>query len=565
MRWLIPVLLAFTFLPFILLGKYSGSEFYTDVSHYADGVGNRTVQQVLQKQWHTDVVSNINIGFSDQSHWFYFELPDGLLQLNEPVIVEIDFPTIDYLSLYLIDQNDRVVERYHTGAALPFNTRPIWSENFVFALRADAHANRVLIKAQTSNALQMPIMLYSKSEFLKKEEWSLMLWGGYYGVMLIMVVYSLFNGVIMKELLFFYYSAYALSTALIMAALNGHGFAYLWPTVPGLNNISIALFTCLATGFGTAFAMKFLRVDQLRRNYAFAGGFVIFISAIVVLLSLATFSDYSFEATMVALLFALVVLATAFSAIMNRYFLGWYFLAGWTVFLLSIGAFSLTILGVLPANLLTHHSKEVGSVIEIILFSLGLSAIYNREKDERHRIHKALDSMKERLKSRVNLVNDKSGFLEIPQLSKHLQDIRSMDRRIHSQMGRILVVSVMVIDKVTLRPDYIALGDCLRELFNSRITVFPFKTATEGLPGDITVLLFPLHNKFEAEGIIERVENWSFALGEHYDLHFGYAISHLTEKYDVNYIEESFHYLEEAVQKKSMSYSIDDTLSFIHR
>ena len=123
----------------------------------------------------------------------------------------------------------------------------------------------------------------------------------------------------------------------------------------------------------------------------------------------------------------------------------------------------------------------------------------------------------------------------------------------------------MVIDKVTLRPDYIALGDCLRELFNSRITVFPFKTATEGLPGDITVLLFPLHNKFEAEGIIERVENWSFALGEHYDLHFGYAISHLTEKYDVNYIEESFHYLEEAVQKKSMSYSIDDTLSFIHR
>ena len=36
-------------------------------------------------------------------------------------------------------------------------------------------------------------------------------------------------------------------------------------------------------------------------------------------------------------------------------------------------------------------------------------------------------------------------------------------------------------------------------------------------------------------------------------------------KYDVDYIEESFHYLEEAVQKQSISYSIDDTLTFMHR
>ena len=78
----------------------------------------------------------------------------------------------------------------------------------------------------------------------------------------------------------------------------------------------------------------------------------------------------------------------------------------------------------------------------------------------------------------------------------------------------------------------------------------------------MTLLLFPLHNKFEAESIIDRVEHWSTSLGEQYDLHFGYAISHLTEKYDVDYIEESLHYLEEAILQRSMSYSIDDTLSF---
>ena len=289
------------------------------------------------------------------------------------------------------------------------------------------------------------------------------------------------------------------------------------------------------------------------------------ISFAIALLSVLTLDDYSHLATLVAMMFALVILSFALRALLSRHYLSWYFCSGWLVFLISIGVFSLNIFGLLPSNLVTHHSKEVGSILEILLFSLGLSAIYSRERQERDRIQQALQLMRERLKNRVNIVNDKSGYLEIPELSLHLHDIRGMDRRIHEQMGRILVISVMVIDRVTKRPDYIALGDCLRTLFNSRITVFPFKAETEALSGDVTVLLFPLHNKFEAEGAIEKVANWSYSLGDQYDLHFGYAISHITEKYDINYIEESFHYLEEAVSKKSMSHSIDDSLAFNNR
>lgn len=564
MRWLIPLLLAFTSIPFFILGNLP-TGFYGDVKHFSGQVRNLSIEQILQQNWQQSESSKLNIGFTNNAHWFHFDIPPQLIHQQERVMVEISFPTIDKLSFYVVNGQHQVTQRHETGADLPFTSRPIWSENFVFQIDPVAHGSRVFIKAQTSNALQMPIALYTESEFSQKDKWSLILWGGYYGVMLVMAVYSLFNGFIMRELLYFNYSAYVISTALIMSALNGHGFAYLWPNSPQLNNISIALFTCMATGFGTAFSMRFLRVKELHSYYSVAGRFVMLISAGVVLLSLFTFNDYSFQATMVALLFALVTVAFALSAVRARYYLGWYFFGGWAVFLISIGAFSLNILGGLPSNMLTHHSKEVGSAIEIILFSLGLSAIYSREKQERDRVHKALDLMKERLKSRVNIVNHTSGFLEIPELAKHLQDIREMDNRIHQQMGRLLVVSVMVMDKTTGRPDYIALGDCLRALFNSRITVFPFKACSEGLNGDVTVLLFPLHNKFEAEAIIERVERWSYSLGEHYDLHFGYAISHITEKYNVNYIEESFHYLEEAVQKKSMSYSIDDTLSFIHR
>lgn len=565
MRWLMLMGLAFALLTVVGWGIYSGPSYYSDVRYLVDPDASLDIKQIKSTDWQNQAQSPINFGFNHSPHWFYFQVPDSLLARAKTVVVEVDFPTINQLSFFVVDDTQDLTMEVETGASKVFRSRQILSENFVFAFDPAVSGRTVYIRAQTSKALQMPIRLYSRSEYLNKEEWALLLWGGYYGVMFIMAVYSLLNGIIMKQSLFYYYSAFIVSTALIISVLNGHGFAYLWPSRPGMNDIAIALFTCLATGFGTAFAMYFLQVRRYHRIYFILGASTMALSFSVALLSVITLRDYSDLATGVAMVFALVILVFAVKALLSRHYLSAYFCSGWLAFLVSISVFSLNIFGVLPSNVVTQHSKEFGNVLEILLFSLGLSAIYSREKQERDRIQQALQLMRERLKNRVNIVNDKSGYLEIPDLQKHLHDIRGMDRRIHKQMGRILVISVMVIDKVTKRPDYIALGDCLRALFNSRITVFPFKTETEGLTGEITVLLFPLHNKFEAEGVIEKVANWKYSLGDQYDLHFGYAISHITEKYDIDYLEESFHYLEEAVSKKSMAHSIDDTLAFVNR
>ena len=523
------------------------------------------MEDAIAYDWGQAEPSRVNYGSSPHGHWFYFEIPLVQISEGDNVIVEIHYPTIDYLAFYVVNEEGQVSQEIITGTDFPFDSRPIWDDDYSFLVDPALHGRRVIIHARTSNSLQMPVRLYSESVFYQKEEWNLIMWGAYYGTMLVMALYSLMNGLIIREKMYFYYSIYVLSTALFVSALNGHGFAYLWPDAPRFNNASITLFFCFYSSFGTAFAMTLLNARRYNSGLYWLGQGVIAGGILLGSVSIVTLNDYANYATYLALAFATVMMALGVKSVMDGYFLGWYFVVGWSALLLSIGIFALNILGYLPSNILIYHSKEIGSVFEIIVFSLAMSAIYRHEKAERSRINITLDLMKQRLQKRINIVNNKSGFLEIPQLDKHLKDIRDLDRRIHSELGRVLVVSVMVIDKTTRRPDYIALGDCLRTLFKSRITVFPFKTHTEGLSGEVTVLLFPLHNKFEAEGVIERVEQWNVALGEQYDLHFGYAISHLTDKYDVDYIEESFHYLEEAVQKQSISYSIDDTLTFMHR
>ncbi|MFZ5601925.1 MAG: 7TM-DISM domain-containing protein, partial [Pseudomonadota bacterium] len=371
--------------------------------------------------------------------------------------------------------------------------------------------------------------------------------------------------IVISDRLYLYYGAYVVASTLTMASLNGHGFAYLWPELPEVNAIALSVFPCLLICFGTAFAMEFLDMVRLRFRMRFIGYGFMAVALFTAVCAIVLKRDLSFWAAVETVAFSVALLVFGALAVRRQHYLGWYFLIGWSVFLFGAGMFALNVLGVLPFNVITVHSKEIGSVFEIIMLALGMSAIYHHEKEERYRIDGAIDLMKQRLQQRASFISNKSGLMKIPQLEHHLQDIRALDRRIHQEMGRMLVIAVTVIDRSTRRPDHIAQSDCLRALFNSRVTVFPFKTLREGLSGEVTLLLFPLHNKFEAEAILERVEQWSHSLGEQYDLHFGYAISHLTEKYDVDYIEESLHYLEEAILQQSMSYSIDDTLTFAGR
>ncbi len=565
MRYLTILLFALFIAVLVLLQQNTAPLYSGEVRVVEDAGSALDLASALQIDWQKQASSPVNLGYSQSAFWFYLPLTPVVTTLGSALLMEIDFPTIDELDLFHVGPDGQVKRHVKTGTDLPFASRPMWDDDWVMPLENVQPGDRVLVRARTSNSLQMPIRLYQYDDFFRQDNVALLFWGCYYGLMLVMALYSALNSLVIRDPLYLYYGAYVLASSLASASLNGHAFAYLWPAAPEVNSYTLTVFTCLIICFGTAFALVYLDFVSSRSKARFVGYGFIGLALATVVASLLYDVDLSYWAAVQVVAFTMALFVFGVLAVLRHHYLGWYFLAGWSAFLVGTGMFGLNVLGVLPFTVITVHSKEVGSAFEILMLALGMSAIYHHEREERSRINSAIDVMKQRLQHRASFINNKSGFMQIPRLENHLQDIRGLDRRIHQEMGRLLVVSVIVIDKATRRPDYIAQGDCLRALFNSRITVFPFKAQREGLSGEVTVLLFPLHNKFEAESIIERVEQWNQSLGEQYDLHFGYAISHLTEKYEVDYIEESLHYLEEAVLQSAMSYSIDDTLSFAGR
>ncbi len=565
MRLFTCLLLAVFVIGFGWMQQYSAPLYEGDVYYLEDPQATLGIDEVMAHRWTRDALSPVNMGYSQSMFWFYLPLPERMVGSKMLHVLEIDFPTIDRLEFFHVNGAGQIVNHVLTGTDFPFSTRAIWDDDWVFPLDKVQPGDRVYLRAATSNSLQMPIRLYEHEAFLQQDMFSLLFWGAFYGVVLIMAGYSFLNGLVIRDRMYLYYGGYVVMSALTSAALNGHAFAYLWPDAPAVNEVSLTVFTCLVISFGTAFTLEYLDFVRKRTRERFIGYAFIAAAFVTACAALLLNRDLSFWAAVEIVLFSAVMFVFGALAVLRGHYLGWYFLAGWSVFLLGAGMFGLNVLGFLPFNVVTVHSKEVGAAFEIIMLSLGMAAIYNHEKEERYRIDSSILGMNQRLQRRLNLIDGKSGVLAIPRLEKHVQDIRNLDRRVHQEMGRLLVVAVQVLDKATGRPDYIAQGDCLRGLFNSRVTVFPFNTQREGLQGEVTVLLFPLHNKFEAEPILERIEGWRLSLGDQYDLHFGYAISHLTEKYEVDYIDESLHYLEEAIQRHAVAYSIDDTLGFAAR
>lgn len=565
MRLFTSLLLALFVICFGWLQQYSAPLYDGDVFYLEDRQGSLGIDDIKSRDWPRSALSPVNIGYNPSVFWFYLPLPDAMLRHGGPQVVEIDFPTIDRLEFFHVDAAGRVLKHVVTGTDQPFSSRPFLDDDWVFLLDRVQPGDRVFLRAATTNSLQMPIRLYDREAFLQQDMFGLLFWGAFYGLALTMAAYSFLNGLVIRDLMYLYYSAYVLASVITSAALNGHAFAWLWPDTPALNKVSLTVFPCLVVCFGTAFTLEYLGLTRTRAPERFMGLAFILTALGTACAALLLHRDLSFWAAVEVVMFSVVVFLLGLLSVLRGYYLGWYFLTGWFVFLVGSGMFALNVLGLLPFTTITIHSKEVGSAFEIIMLSLGMSAIYSHEKKERYRIDNSILGMNQRLQRRFGLGSGHAGALEIPRLEKHWQDIRNLDRSLRQDMQRLLVVAVQVLDKDSGQPDFIAQADCLRGLLNSGVSVLAFSTRREESQGDVTVLLFPLHNKFEAEPVLERIEDWRLSLGNQYDLHFGYTVSHLTEKDGIEYIDEALHYLDEAIQQGAVAYSIDDSLGFVAR
>ncbi|HCG0524234.1 TPA: response regulator [Pseudomonas aeruginosa] len=422
----------------------------------------------------------LNAGYSRSVFWLRLDLDYRPVASSDPRtwLLELAYPPLDKLDLYLPDGQGGYRLAQRTGDTLPFASRPIRQNNYLFELGLEPNKpQRVYLRLESQGSIQAPLTLWSPKAYLEEQPERIYVLGIIYGVLLVMLIYNLFIFLSVRDTSYLYYILYIASFGLYQVSVNGAGIEYFWPDSPWWANAATPFLIGSAALFGCQFARSFLHTRD-HSVWVDRGLLALMaVGALVMLMALTMSYAVALRlATYLALAFTGLIFAAGILAWLRGMRVARYFIIAWTAFLLGGIVNTLMVLGYLPNMFLTMYASQIGSALEVGLLSLALADRINAMKEERARI------LQESSRKLVELLGGElthesrpgqgSRFLLRLQLTQPAQGLAPPPRRAGGQAVRrpeectVLVVEDNAINQLVTRGMLLKLGYRVRTADN---------------------------------------------------------------------------------------------------
>ena len=436
----------------------------------------------------------LNEGYSHSAFWvkvnLHYQPQDP--KVHSTWLLELAYPPLDFIELYLPDAagNYRLAER--TGDALPFDNRQIKENNYLFELNFTPGQNQTLyLRLASQGSVQAPLTLWSAQAYLEEQPVRIYILGLIYGVLLGMLIYNLFIYLSVRDTSYLYYIFYIGSFGLYQLSVNGAAVQYFWPNNPWWANASTPFLIGASAFFGCQFARSFLHTASHSRWLDRALMFLVAVGVLVMVLALTTSYAVSLRlATGLALAFIVTIFTAGVVAWIRGLRVARYFVIAWSAFLLGGLVNTLMVLGNLPNVFLTMYASQIGSAIEVGLLSLALADRINAMRDLQARTlqesGQKLAAMNQQL-ARTNQLKDEFlatvthelrtpmngviGSLELiktldmgPELAQYTQTAEGSAREMMHMVNGILALTELQAGRLGVRPRTFGLNELIQSL-----------------------------------------------------------------------------------------------------
>jgi len=361
---------------------------------FEDPFGDAQIDEVASPAFESHFLPHrtavFNAGYSRSAHWVRVDLHyrPQTVQGARRWLLEVAYPPLDSLQLYLPDGKGGYRLARDTGDTRPWASREIGQGNYLFEVQLPTdRPQRLYLRVQSEGSIQVPLSLWSHHAYLEAQPGRLYVLGMIYGVLLAMLVYNLFIYISIRDPSYLYYILYIAAFGLYQVSVNGAGVQFLWPDRPWWANAATPLLIGATGLFGCLFTRSFLRTAEHSRWVDWLLRLIIVFSVLVMALAMA--ADYGVAlrlATALALLFTLAVFAAGILAWLRGMRVARYFIIAWSALLVGGQINTLMVLGHLPHNFLTMYASQLGAALEVVLLSMALADRINALKDERAKI-----------------------------------------------------------------------------------------------------------------------------------------------------------------------------------
>ncbi|ATU63868.1 diguanylate cyclase [Piscinibacter gummiphilus] len=302
---------------------------------------------------------------------------DVRCQRRCPWVLDIDYTAISYVDVFLLTEG-RLVQRIELGNLRPFADRPLGARSHaaVLDLRPGSRQELVL-RIETKGAMIVPLSLNTPAQFHSRALNEQMLQGLLSGLGICLLLYSIGQGIGLRESLFLKY-ALMISGSIVFSLLQfGIGAQYLWTDSPWVETHIGPLSALIASVGSFLFIEQVLAGPDTSRMFSrvMKGGAVF--AAATAAAYVAGVIDTRIVSGIVSILALIPVLMGIPGAVKRAIRgdqVGVCFLIAWAVYFFATAVMIMVINGRAPVNFWTLHSFQFGATVDMLLFMrvLGL-------------------------------------------------------------------------------------------------------------------------------------------------------------------------------------------------
>ncbi|MCU0422460.1 MAG: ATP-binding protein [Bacteroidia bacterium] len=331
-------------------------------------------------------ILQLNTGFTNHYYTIQFAVNNTTNQ-TLTYFLETGRPITDEVNLYELNGNSKL-HLQQTGDLIPFNQRAFPSRRSVFKITIQPNTQKryVLQLKSDGEVINMATTLYTVDEFVEESSTEQLIYGLFYGLILLAGIAYLFFYFALKEISFLYYSFYVWSAGLMQFSIDGLYYEIFAPMAGIWSAKSVLIFAGIGASLLLKYSQNFLRVNNhlprlnniynlmLLANALFLAGFIMYPQILPISYPLMN---------ILGLLSLFLTIYTIFRLQYKGIHVDYYFTAGFICLVSALTIFILNNFGIIPNSFFTHYSSKFGTGIEVIFLSLSMSNLIRKLKSEK--------------------------------------------------------------------------------------------------------------------------------------------------------------------------------------
>lgn len=329
-----------------------------------------------------------DLGFTHDNYYLFFEI-DNATSSEKEFYLEAIRPIVDYANLYIIEANN-IVKVLKNGDLIRFKDKNFGHRKTIFKLQLKPYQKikYVLHFKSDGEVMNTSLFLKTSQELLENIAFEEVVFGYFYGILLIAFILYLFFYFAIKLRVFLVYCFYVLCIGLLQFSLDGYTHQLLDTQGGWWSKHSVLFFAGIANFFLGWYAFLFLEVKSLSKTiaYLFYGLFTLDILFVFTVCFTSVYPAAYPIANVLGLFVLLLILVSIVKRYQKTNQLDYFFLIGILSLIIGFVIFILKNFGILPLNFITDNSSKLGTGIEVIFLSLSLANYLKKLRDEKEQL-----------------------------------------------------------------------------------------------------------------------------------------------------------------------------------